>query len=216
MYLPSHRFRQTCFHSICCFSSCFSLFFLLWLFLPGAAPPFPLYLLFISKLKCLQMTLLLSSSEAKPKCHLGCQALLHMAMVHPRSECSWVIEHCTAAAVEHRIGYLKKTPILVITDLILITHQYVLPFYVKLPRRSSCKMKHTQKNILKGFCQAIWRSEKPAESLNCSYESKWSFNLVPLQQCEVWTQTGTKVDLKSSVLLMLFWTGGRFWRAVEC
>lgn len=166
------------------------------------------------------MTLLLASSEAKPKCHLGCQALLHMSMVHPRSECSWVIEHCTAPAVERRTCYLKKTPILVITDLILVTHQYALPFYVKLPRRSSCKMKHTQKNTLKGFCWAIWWFGKSAASLViwqfCSYENKGSINLVLLQHCEVWRQIGTKLDLKSALLLMLFWTGGGFWGVHEC
>lgn len=31
-----------------------------------------------------------SSSEAKAKCHLGCQVLLHMSMVHPRRGCSWL------------------------------------------------------------------------------------------------------------------------------
>lgn len=193
--------------------------FLLWLFLPEIALPFPPYLVLISKAKCLQMTLLLAFFEAKPKCHLGCQALLHMSMVHPRSECSWVIEHCTAAAVKCRTCYLKKTPILVITDLILVTHQYALPFYVKLPRRSSHKMKHTQKNTLKGFCWAIWWFGKCVESLViwqfCSYENKGSINLVLLQQCEVWRQIGTKLDLKSPLLLMLFWTGGGFWGVHE-
>lgn len=31
-----------------------------------------------------------SSSEAKAKCHLGCQVLLHMSTMHPRSGCSWL------------------------------------------------------------------------------------------------------------------------------
>lgn len=92
MYLLFHVFRQTFFPFICYFFSCFSVLFALP-FLPGASPPFPPYLPFISKSKHLQMTLLLAPSEAKPKCHLGCQVLLHMSMVHPRSECSWVIEH---------------------------------------------------------------------------------------------------------------------------
>lgn len=115
MYLPSYKFRKIYFFSW------FSV--LLWLFLPGVAPTFPHCLLFISKLKCLQMIALLVSSDAKPKCHFGCQVLLHMAMVHPRSECSWVIEHLTAAAVEHTTSYLRKTPILLVISLILITHQ---------------------------------------------------------------------------------------------
>lgn len=125
----------------------FHLLFLLLLFrifLPGVATPFPPHLLFLSKLKCLQMSLLVASSKATPKCHLGCQVLLHMSMVHSRTKCSWVTEHCTATAVEHRTNYFKRTPLLVITDLVLVTHQYALPFYIKLPRRSTCKMKHTQ------------------------------------------------------------------------
>lgn len=76
-----------------------------------------------------------------------------------------------------------------------------------------------RKNTLKGFCWAIWQFGKSAESLIiwqfCSYENKESFKLVLLQQCEVWRQTGTKLDLRSAVL-MLFWTGGGFWGVVEC
>lgn len=118
-------------------------YFLLCLFLPGAAP----YLMFISKLKCLQVTLLPASSEAKPKCSSGCQELLHKSMVHSRSESSWVIEHCSAAAVEHGTSYLKKTPMSVITDLILITHQYAHPFISKYPESLHAKWS-TQKKIL--------------------------------------------------------------------
>lgn len=74
---------------------------------------------------------------------------------------------------------------------------------------------HSEKNTLKGFCWAILQFGKSAESLIvrqcCSYENKGSFKSVPLQHCEVWRQTGTKLDLKAAFLLMLFWTGQGFW-----
>lgn len=123
------------------------------------------YLVFISKLKCLQVTLLLTSSEAKHKCLSGCQVLLHKSMVHPRSESSWVIEHCSAAAVEHGTSYLKKTPMLVITDLILISHQYAHPFISKYPESLNAKWSTLRKNTPKGFCWAVWQYGKSAESL---------------------------------------------------
>lgn len=153
-------------------------YFLLCLFLPGVAP----YLLFISKLKCLQVTLLLTSSETKPKCHSGCQVLLHKSMVHPRSESSWVIEHCSAAAVEHGASYLKETPTLVITDLILITHQYTHPFISKYPESLHVKWNIFRKNTPKGFCWAIWQFGKSTELLTFDsfhrYKNKGSFELV--------------------------------------
>lgn len=152
-------------------------YFLLCLFLPGVAP----YLLFISKLKCLQVTLLLTSSEAKPKCHSGCQVLLHKPVVHPRSESSWVIEHCRAAAVEHGTSLLK-TPMSVITDLILITHQYAHPFTSKCPESLHAKWNTLRKNTPKGFCWAVWQNGKPAESLTSdsfhSLKNKGSFKLI--------------------------------------
>lgn len=130
-------------------------------FLPGAAP----YLVFTSKFKCMQVTLLLTSSQAKPKCSSGCQVLLHISMVHPRSESSWVIEHCSAAAVEHGTSYLK-TPMLVITDLILIPHQYAHPFISKYPESLHAKWSTLRKNTPKGFCWAVWQFGKSAESLS--------------------------------------------------
>lgn len=121
--------------------------FLFCLFLPGVAP----HLLFISKLKCLQVTLLLTSSETKPKCHSGCQVLLHKPMVHPKSESSWVIEHYSAAAVEHGASYLKKTPMLVITDLVLITHHLLVLLFWNTQKVLMQNETHSEKILQKDF-----------------------------------------------------------------
>lgn len=40
--------------------------------------------------------------------------------------------------------------------------------------------------------------------------------MVASQQCEVWRQAGTKLDLRSALFLMLFWTGQVFWGVAEC
>lgn len=73
---------------------------------------------------------------------------------------------------------------------------------------------HSEKNTPKGFCWAVWQFGKPAESLTFdsfhSYKNKGGFKLLLYEPCGIWSQTGTKLDLKSKVVLMLLWIGEAF------